>query len=989
MKKRMISLMLAAALAAGNICFNNIPVFAADKLLAFPGAEGGGMYTLGARAANNFEIYHVTNLNDSGAGSFRDALSQGNRIIVFDISGTIMLESVLSIKDVDNITILGQTAPGEGICIGGESTLFENCNNIIVRYMRFRPGDLGESQEDGLGLKQCTDVIIDHCSVSWSVDECFSAYANRNFTAQYNIISNSLNTSVHEKGSHGYGGIWGGENASFHHNLISSHYSRMPRIGTSMTVRSYMDHPDSESLTDIRNNVFYNWGNRAGYGGENNARVNFVNNYYKRGPATEKDDIYVHSYSVVYASGNILEGNEGFNKNNYTHIFGNTTLEEIGTNGEFLADYPVNTETARQAYDTVLSDVGASYARDDIDKVIINDVINGTATSGSKGSKYLIDSQEDMGGWVWLEGAKITDTDGDSIPDDWENTHSLNKNDPTDATKISSTGYTNIENYANDVVKTKLPEKSTDTMVLRQTIFKAEHFDREYFYTDGYAKLDNCVKDAKAALNGTQVQADSAKQAIDDAFAELSPRYKKRLQDLIKKVEKKDMSPYMPQDVQQLRAATDKARTDLEGAEDNAVFKADYDEISDILNNLTYSSEMRELNTVLNDAKSKTGTQFVYTAESVAAKIAAIETVEKALAEGGLTTEKIEELTGILRSVSLVEIKYDTLEHDIELLENGILGKKYLDADTLAKLDKLKAECKELAEKKFDDNTEIDEIDSRILNAIKDIKHSKNYIYLQDFEGEKPDTVMGSYTVETDGKNSYAHITEPLTLIANTPEAGEDVYYSIDFPDTGKKKYRNAVIGLVFGDKYIARVQNDPYWIRLGVSVCNTTIGLVDESVAEGYIKDADGWNNMTLHFSPTTRKLTVYCNNSRVYEVQMPDDCGNVTSFGIIDYSYMNNDLYYNENAFNADNMAVFGLDGQNFVYGDADCDNSVTASDAALVLQKTLTENTVLPIENKTENWLGFVDVDSDNKLTASDAAMILQKTLNESLVMPSEKE
>ncbi|MBQ6553925.1 MAG: pectate lyase, partial [Firmicutes bacterium] len=293
--KRFTSVILAAMIFL-NVFTMPINAETAETK-AFPGAEGGGMYSLGARGAENIEVYHVTNLNDSGKGSFRDAVSKGGRIIVFDVAGNINLENILKITNVDNITILGQTAPGEGICVSGESTLFSNCNNVIVRYMRFRPGDTCFSQEDGLGVRKCTNFIVDHCSVSWSVDECLSAYENKDFTAQYCIISESLNRSLHAKGEHGYGGIWGGINASFHHNLVSTHKSRMPRIGTSQTVHSYNDTPDYESLVDIRNNVFYNW--RSGemsYGGENGVRVNLVNNYYKS-TIEKKNKLFYQSYT--------------------------------------------------------------------------------------------------------------------------------------------------------------------------------------------------------------------------------------------------------------------------------------------------------------------------------------------------------------------------------------------------------------------------------------------------------------------------------------------------------------------------------------------------------------------------------------------------------------------------------------------------------------------------------------------------------------------
>lgn len=319
--KKILSILISTILLISSI--NIIPVYAIENLsISFPGAEGGGMYTQGARASTNYSIYHVTNLNDSGTGSFREAVSGSNRIIVFDISGTIMLKGKLTIKDVSNITILGQTAPGEGICIGGESVLFRRANNIIIRYLRFRAGDTAASQEDGVGIRECENFIIDHCSITWSVDECLSAYQNKNFTAQNCIISESLNNSIHNKGDHGYGGIWGGINASFHHNLISTHNSRNPRIGTSQTVSSYQGTPDYESLVDIRNNVFYNWGANSGYGGEKNIRVNFVNNYYK--PTANSDDLLIYKHyneggtdgTTLHVSGNVMENNSAVTNNN-------------------------------------------------------------------------------------------------------------------------------------------------------------------------------------------------------------------------------------------------------------------------------------------------------------------------------------------------------------------------------------------------------------------------------------------------------------------------------------------------------------------------------------------------------------------------------------------------------------------------------------------------------------------------------------------------
>ena len=433
---------------------------------AFPGAEGGGMYSLGARGSENIEVYHVTTLKDGGYGSFRDAVSGDNRIIVFDVAGNIMLTSDLYINS-SNLTILGQTAPGEGICVGGESVRFGNCSNVIIRYMRFRMGDNSFSQEDGLGVRKSTDFIIDHCSIEWSVDECLSAYENKNFTAQYCIISESLNNSIHGKGAHGYGGIWGGINASFHHNLISTHKARMPRIGSSATVSIFENSPDTDSLIDIRNNVVYNYRATIGYGGENQTRVNFVNNYYKPSFYSSEGVTFYTSYgdigTALYVESNYMEGDDNFNNDNWTRAFtteglklenisdGVTVDGVLKLNDEYIYDYPVTTVTAQEAYEDVINNAGASRVRDYTDTRIVNDVINGTYPEGSNGSQGLIDSQSDVGGWNNLYGIKDADSDNDGIPDEWEILNGLNPN-YEDSTLIAENGYTYLENYVNNIV---------------------------------------------------------------------------------------------------------------------------------------------------------------------------------------------------------------------------------------------------------------------------------------------------------------------------------------------------------------------------------------------------------------------------------------------------------------------------------------------------------------------------------------------------------
>ena len=248
------------------------------QTLAFPGAEGyAATTTTGGRGG---VVRHVTTLDDvsntTTVGTLRWAVNgSAKKTVVFDVSGTIQLKSALKIGA--NTTIAGQTAPGDGICIGGAQVTLQQ--NNIVRFIRFRPGDQGVSGEwDGLGAMDSQNIIVDHCSVSWSVDECLSVYGSTNITVQWCIASQSLNSSNHSKGNHGYGGNWGGNGASYHHNLIAHHVSRTPRLGPRPGTQD-------KELMDMRNNVIYNWTGNGCYGGEG-MKVNIVNNYYKHGPGT-------------------------------------------------------------------------------------------------------------------------------------------------------------------------------------------------------------------------------------------------------------------------------------------------------------------------------------------------------------------------------------------------------------------------------------------------------------------------------------------------------------------------------------------------------------------------------------------------------------------------------------------------------------------------------------------------------------------------------
>lgn len=467
---------------------------------AFPGAEGFGRYTSGGRDEDGgFSVYHVTSLEDSGPGTFRfGAATAGKKIIVFDVSGTIHLQSALKIQG--NKTILGQTAPGDGICLADYPVSIGG-SNVIIRYMRFRMGDIKGVEDDALSSSHHDDsklsnIMIDHCSVSWSTDECASFYGNINFTMQYCIISESLRVSVHGKGTHGYGGIWGGQNASFHHNLIIHHDSRNPRF----------DHDYVSTLKgpiDYVNNVLYNWGGNSTYGGESaqnstSRYINMINNYYKPGPATKwktrllnptticsnctSADPHTATPGKFYITGNYMYGSPEVTNDNlcdaaidpdqngisYATWKANyaTSTRAISTSYDFDEYNVISMHAAEKAFDKVLKYAGASYQRDDLDKRLRWEALKGIAYfKGSKGSENgIIDTQSDVGGWPELKQAdKPTDTDNDGIPDEWETAHGLNPNNASDALTFTicendpnntkDVKYTNLEVYANYLVQ--------------------------------------------------------------------------------------------------------------------------------------------------------------------------------------------------------------------------------------------------------------------------------------------------------------------------------------------------------------------------------------------------------------------------------------------------------------------------------------------------------------------------------------------------------
>jgi pectinesterase len=421
------------------------------KVPAFPGAEGYGRFATGGRGG---EVLAVTNLNDSGPGSLRAAIEHpGPRIVVFGVSGTIILKSRLNIRNND-ITIAGQSAPGDGICIRDYPVNID-ADNVIIRFMRFRLGDVARQEADALGGRSRRNIIIDHCSASWSVDECVSFYENQDLTIQWCLIAESLNDSVHHKGPHGYGAIWGGQRVTFHHNLFAHHKSRNPRFSGSSDATA----DDVNHQLDFYNNVIYNWGANSVYGGENGEH-NMINNFYKPGPATPraKSGRIVNPsepYGRFYVTGNKFPGNSSINQDNWA---GGVQCDDPNSAyaGEPFPTDAVIAQSGFTAYELVLSSAGASLHRDAVDKRIIGEVRAGTATyRGSRTSKPgIIDSQADVGGWPELiSPAAPTDSDGDGMPDDWEQQHGLDPDNSADATgKTLDENYDNIEVYLNSLV---------------------------------------------------------------------------------------------------------------------------------------------------------------------------------------------------------------------------------------------------------------------------------------------------------------------------------------------------------------------------------------------------------------------------------------------------------------------------------------------------------------------------------------------------------
>jgi hypothetical protein len=449
---------------------------------AFPGAEGFGKYTIGGRCGT---VYEVTNLNDdTNPGSLRYAVNQtGPRTIVFRVSGTITLNSDLNIS-IPYITIAGQTAPGDGICLKKYS-LNINTYQAIVRFIRVRLGDETGGESDAMGGRFQHNIIIDHCSISWSEDETLSPYWNDSLTVQWSIISESLYNSSHPKGAHGYGGIWGGNFSTYHHNLLAHHSSRNPRFASGCGVN------------DFRNNVIYNWGFNSTYGGEARdtsytgtlmSKINMVANYYKPGPATRSGVVYrivnpstrngLADYGSWYITNNYVYGYPNATSDNWTYgVQGPTASDKLSIkSNEAFTNLSITQQTAETAYESVLKYAGALLPkRDPVDTRVVNEVRNGNATFGGatystdsgKNPTGIIDSQTDVGGWPTLSSTTApVDTDHDGIPDTWETQHGLNPNSVTDGNLKNSEGYTNLELYLNNLVDVGIASSVDDKEVI-------------------------------------------------------------------------------------------------------------------------------------------------------------------------------------------------------------------------------------------------------------------------------------------------------------------------------------------------------------------------------------------------------------------------------------------------------------------------------------------------------------------------------------------
>jgi len=441
--KIVLSISLAALLLAGLAIFFPMSLAASEGPIvpAFPGAEGFGSTTPGGRGG---KIIFVTNLNDSGVGSLRAACdAEGPRIVIFRVSGLITVASPITVKN-PYLTIAGQTAPGDGICLRN-FTFNIATHDVVVRYLRSRLGDLSGQEADSITLVSgAHDVILDHCSATWSIDESLSLAGNvSNVTVQWCLIGDALNHSKHAKGDHGYGSLSRANGpVTWHHNLWAHNNSRNPRLGDNY------GRPPFPTF-DVRNNVMYDYGEICSGLTQGVLKVNYVANYIRPGPSSKaRTPIRVGAPSQLsfFIRDNVFEGNGALTADN-SLFFDPVTIDgkkQVETVRQPFSAPLVRTSSAQTAYREVLISVGASLpTRDSVDAQIIDEVRRGTGS--------IIDSQQQMGGWPELKSATPpVDSDGDGMPDSWERKHGLNPHDSSDgAADKDKDGYTNVEEYLN------------------------------------------------------------------------------------------------------------------------------------------------------------------------------------------------------------------------------------------------------------------------------------------------------------------------------------------------------------------------------------------------------------------------------------------------------------------------------------------------------------------------------------------------------------
>ena len=478
--------------------------------LAFPTAEGYGRFARGGRGGR---IVEVTNLNDSGEGSLRQALEveKGARIVVFRVGGVIELQSQLCIPDDGgDVYVAGQTAPGDGITLINYDFGALGSSDVIIRDIRVRVGDMNGKSTGGMGLGSCNNSIIDHCSISWATDEGFSSRSAQNISFQWNIIGESLHDSVHYDGSsrdntetHAFAASISGYTGSFHHNLLIDCTGRNWSLAGAME----QDAKTYGGQLDIRNNVVYNWKDRTTDGGAR--RLNFVGNYYKAGAesneslhivSTDGNELGTYDMQKMYVSGNKMVGYDGtvlldssdnaWDKGRAKSGGKNSTDADVRSDVPFFESY-VNTQSADDAYKSVISYAGAGAVSpsgwDYIDSRYIDEVKNNkyTYTGSKQGLKGIIDSQNDAGGYPNSSNFKGStapaDSDHDGMPDDWEKAHGLDPNDASDGNKItlSADDYTNVEMYLNELAGDNVDYNGNSSSDSAFETIEAEDFDSQ------------------------------------------------------------------------------------------------------------------------------------------------------------------------------------------------------------------------------------------------------------------------------------------------------------------------------------------------------------------------------------------------------------------------------------------------------------------------------------------------------------------------------